>query len=115
MTDKSSSIVISFRLSKDQFEPYSAIVDALPKGSKSEFYKKVFLTSDGEIKLAEKQSKDSSRVTFLVSKTSNNINQIAKKLNKAYRSKVISESVYIEVLNSLVTIENSMIGAINKC
>ncbi|WP_257969713.1 plasmid mobilization relaxosome protein MobC [Vibrio parahaemolyticus] len=52
---------------------------------------------------------------FLANKTSNNINQIAKKLNQAYRGEVVSERNYHKIMNELIGVRSAFEKGMDKC
>jgi predicted xylose isomerase-like sugar epimerase len=114
MTKEKLTETVSFKLSESQFAPYKAILEAT-EIKKSKLFREVFIAKAGEVVLSKEQTKDNKRLLFLASKTSNNINQLARQLNKAYRGGIVSESVYVEMLNNLVSIEKTFAGAIDQC
>lgn len=107
---------IQIKLTKAEFEPYKKLMAAanIKKGT---LFRKVVLGQDINIvqSKSKAQSKESERIIFLANKASNNINQIAKSLNQAYRGGVVNEQVYLKTLNNLVSIEKLFNGAIDKC
>nr|AKN40870.1 hypothetical protein [Vibrio sp. FF_273] len=52
---------------------------------------------------------------FLANKTSNNINQLAKKLHQAYRGEVVSERNYLRIMNDLVGVRSAFEKGLDKC
>lgn len=106
--------IVTFRLSDAEYAPYQSILDT---GSitKSKLFREVFIAKGDIIELPKFQSNDNKRLMFLANKASNNINQIARKLNNAYRGGVINERVYIETLNTLISLERGFGKAIEKC
>lgn len=114
MTQEKLVKIVTFRLSESEFEPYKKILDETDI-KKSRLFREVFIAKSGAIELPKEQSKSTKRLLFLASKASNNINQIARKLNNAYRTGIINEKVYLETLNNLISLERSFAGAIDKC
>ncbi|RMT27412.1 Relaxosome component, partial [Pseudomonas savastanoi] len=53
---------------------------------------------------------DYHRLLFFYNKTSNNINQLAHKVNSAHRNGIISEKTYTLWLNKLTAIEALLLG-----
>ncbi len=106
--------IVTFRLTKAEFKPYKTMLSQTHI-SKSKLFRQVFVAKSGDLVLTKEQSQDNSRLVFLASKASNNINQIARKLNRAYRGGIISETTYLTTLNSLISIEQSFCAAIKKC
>lgn len=114
MTKERLDVLVSFRISESEFEPYKAIIEQT-NIKKSALFREVFIAKSGCMVAPKEPQKDKKRLLFLASKASNNINQIAHKLNSAYRADVISERIYKEALNNLISIEQSFAGAIKKC
>ncbi|KEJ68997.1 bacterial mobilization family protein [Escherichia coli 5-366-08_S1_C1] len=65
--------------------------------------------------LKQKRPVEYRELLRLFNKSSNNINQIAKKINTEYRNGFISESTYLRYLNVLVNIRDAFVAGINKC
>ncbi|MFA0073428.1 plasmid mobilization relaxosome protein MobC [Vibrio cyclitrophicus] len=108
------SVPISFRLTESEFEPYKYVL-AKTELTKTDFFRSVFLNKQYTFNVNEKRPVEYDRLLFLFNKTSNNINQIAHKLNGAYRGGIVSEKVYVESLNNLISIERLLKGGIDKC
>ena len=105
---------ISFRLAESEFAPYKAVL-AKSNIKRSKLFRDTFIAKSNAIALPKENTKTHQRLLFIASKTSNNINQIARKLNSAYRGGVISEKIFVESLNHLISIERNLSGAIEKC
>ncbi len=104
---------IQLKLTPSEFKPYKALLDS--SGLKrAALFKKIVLNRVVEIS-ETKESPEKERVIFLANKTSNNINQIAKNINQAYRGGVVSEHLYRQTLNNLIALEKLFSGALNKC
>lgn len=115
MSKENLSEVITFRLSEAEYKPYKALLKK-SNMKRSKFFREVFISKSENITLKKQQkAADNKRMLFLASKTSNNINQIAKKLNKAYRGGVVNETTYQEVLNNLISVERSFSKSLSKC
>lgn len=99
------STVVSFRLSEDEFRPYAEILEGSTL-SRSEFFRSVFLQHKFVFTLKEKPTPDFKKCVFYYNKASNNLNQLAHKINSAYQSGVITESLFVRLLNSLIDIRN---------
>lgn len=116
-TKEVASITCSFKLTPSDWQPYEKIIKdtGIKKGT---LLRNVFISKSNNIdinKVATKSvvHKDIKRITFLINKSSNNLNQIAHNINSAYRTGIISESVFIESLNKLITIENTLLGLLD--
>jgi hypothetical protein len=112
--DKASNkdVVITFRLSEDEFAPF----DALLKRStlkRSAFFRQTFLSADKQVTLKEKFHPDYTKLLFFVNKASNNLNQIAKRLNGAEKVGLIDSKSYYEALNHLISIDQMLKGALD--
>lgn len=114
MTKENRKKIITFRLSDSEYEPYEKKLKKLNM-TKSSFFREVFITKSDSVHIAKEKTQDNKRLLFLANKSSNNINQIAKKLNSAYRSGVVTEKVYLETLNNLISLERSFGKALEKC
>ncbi|HGZ7314678.1 TPA: relaxosome protein [Vibrio parahaemolyticus] len=108
------TVPISFRLTESEYSPFKLILETTEL-TRTEFFRRVFLNNEYYFDVKEKPSQDYERLLFLFNKTSNNLNQVAHKLNSAYRGDVVSEKVYLETLNNLVSIERLLRGALDKC
>lgn len=104
----SKSKVISFRLTNEQIAPFE---DAIAQAkNQSVFFKALILTSSPE-KAAENVVKGTSefaRYNFLLYKTSNNINQIAKVLNILAKSNFTDKAALYKALNNIHTLEATL-------
>jgi hypothetical protein len=113
-TKENKEIVVTFRLSQSEFSPYEKLIkDSGLK--KSRVMREVFIAKSGKTSLPKTQTKDSKRLLFLANKTSNNINQLARKLNMDYNNGIVNEKTYTLLLNNLINIERSLFSAIEKC
>lgn len=113
-TKENRNIPISFRLTESEFEPYKRVLSQTTL-TKTDFFRGVFLHKKYTFNVKERRPVEYDRLLFLSSKISNNINQLAKKVNQSYRSGVVSERIYVETLNNLISIEKSLSRALDKC
>jgi len=99
------STVVSFRLTAEEIAPFEkAICEAK---NKSAFYKAFFL-SNCPTKIANQVvigTEQYNRYNFLLYKTSNNINQIAKVLNTLAMADSTDKNVISKALNNLHSLE----------
>jgi len=107
-------VPVSFKLTNEQYKPFGDIIKKTGI-NKSKLLRSVLVEKTDKIVLPKEQTTDSKRLAFLASKTSNNVNQIARQINKSHRGGIVSEKIYIETLNKLTAIENSFIEAMKKC
>jgi hypothetical protein len=108
--DKSKSVVFSLRVSECDAEQYDAMCkDA--NLSRSDLLRAIIKTktNGGNIVINAPQNKvknpDFSKLVFYYNKSSNNINQIAKKINLAFSAKIISEETMLAGIRVLQNIE----------
>ena len=115
MTKKENRTVpISFRLTESEFGPYRKVLESTEL-TKTDFFRGVFLDKKYTFHVNERRPVEYDRLLFLFNKSGNNINQIAHKLNSAYRGGIVSEKVYLETLNNLISIEHLLRGGLEKC
>nr|WP_258404783.1 molybdopterin-guanine dinucleotide biosynthesis protein MobC [Pseudomonas fluorescens] len=107
---KDKTRVVSFRVSEEVFAEYERkLKDSGVK--KSQFLREVLFNSNATF---QAPSRDYERLLFLYNKSSNNLNQLAYKVNSAYRkSGIISESLYIRAINELVLIRELLSAGVN--
>lgn len=104
----SKSKVISFRLTNEQIAPFEAAISKAK--NQSAFFKAHILNKSPE-QAAEsvvKGTVEYARYNFLLYKTSNNINQIAKVLNTLSKSNFNNEAALNKALNNLHTLETNL-------
>ncbi|EPA4277279.1 DUF6290 family protein [Escherichia coli] len=107
--------VISLRLSDEEYQSFHQYLTSLDV-SRSEFFRMLILNRLDDIPaLKPKRPTDYRELLRLFNKSSNNINQIAKKINTEYRNGFISESTYLRYLNVLVNIRDAFVTGVDKC
>ncbi|WP_087019247.1 plasmid mobilization protein [Thaumasiovibrio subtropicus] len=106
------SHVISFRLSDEEFKPYKEALDSTGL-SKSEFFRSVFLKGQYHFEVRENPPMEYDKLLFIFNKSSNNLNQISRKINQSHRSGIVSERLYLNAVNQLVSIEQLMMSVID--
>lgn len=109
---KNKTRVVSFRLREEDIAPYEEKL--LISGVKqSDFLREILFNSNAVFE-APAKSKDYDRLLFLYNKSSNNLNQLAHRINSAHRkSGLISESLYIKAVNELVLIRELLNAGVN--
>lgn len=109
MNKENATIHVQARLAPSEYEPFEKMIK-LTGTKKATLMRQVILSNkdnvvclgdDVELKEAKK------RMVFLANKASNNINQIAKRLNEAYRSEIISERNFLKVMNELIGVRGA--------
>lgn len=109
---KNKTRVVSFRIAEEDIAAYE---EKLKNSgvTKSKFFREILFDSNATFE-APPKSKDFERLLFLYNKSSNNLNQLAHRVNSAYRkSEVISESLYIKAVNELVLIRELLLAGVN--
>ncbi|EEW8775907.1 relaxosome protein [Escherichia coli] len=107
--------VISLRLTDEEYQSFNQYLTSLDV-SRSEFFRMLILNRLDDIPaLKPKRPTDYRELLRLFNKSSNNINQIAKKINIEYRNGFISESTYLRYLNVLVNIRDAFVTGVDKC
>lgn len=106
--------VISMRLTAQEYQPFAEMIEQAGTG-KSHFFRTLLLSKATRITVAPKMEtpRDYKTCLFYMNKASNNINQIARRLNTDYKSGILNEKVYNLCLNNLITIKNILEGAIS--
>ncbi|EGU3395806.1 relaxosome protein [Salmonella enterica] len=108
--------VVSIRFTDEEYQPYQKLMDELGIG-KTEFFRALILSRYDKISLPEKKEKpsqDFKKCLRYYNKSSNNMNQIAHRLNKENLNGIISDSLVKKCLNELITIRELMLGAFRK-
>lgn len=110
---KNKGVVITLRMSEEEYMPYQKSMKALSI-SRSEFFR-VLLTERFDPKIHDKSSKkDAGKLIFYYNKASNNINQIARRINTESLKGKISDSFLKEILNRLEMIDQSLLDGIEE-
>lgn len=105
---KTKDKVLTCRVPYEDFEKLEQrIKDA--GMSKSEYFRDVVINRKAEINVVVK---DMQSLIFYYNKTSNNLNQIAHKLNSAHLENRISESLYGRMLNALIDIRTLLLKGV---
>ena len=113
MAKENKEVLVTFRCTEKEFEPYQKIIDGTGI-SRSALMRQVFIAKKGQLVEPKQPQVEKKRVVFLANKASNNINQLAKRVHQAYRGGIVSEQLYRETLNMLVSIEKAFAGAIKN-
>jgi hypothetical protein len=105
---QNKEVVISLRITPDEFSPFAKQIEE-SKLSRSAFFRKVVLDKSSFINI---EVKDTRKLLYLFNKSSNNINQLALKVNVAHKNGKISDRKYSLFLNALLNIESLMKKAV---
>jgi uncharacterized protein (DUF1778 family) len=95
---------VSFRLNKKDYAFYKNKV-ANSGLSPSEFFRTAVLTNQTQI-ISKKHTPEKKQMIYLLSKTSNNINQLAHRINADHKIGQLNEQTYVALLNALDNISS---------
>lgn len=103
---QNKSKVISFRLTEEQYKPFEELLNKSDKKS-SEFFRELFLSKQKDVNIIFNESKpvDYYNILRIVNKSGNNLNQLARSFNYAFKSGHISEDLYKKAINLLINIQ----------
>uniref|UniRef100_UPI0036D9968B plasmid mobilization protein n=1 Tax=Photorhabdus sp. RM322S TaxID=3342825 RepID=UPI0036D9968B len=101
-------IVVSLRITPDEFSLFEKQIKE-SQLSRSAFFRKLVLDKKDFINI---EVKDTRQLLYLFNKSSNNINQLALKVNVSHKNGTISDKKYILFLNALLNIEALMKKAV---
>lgn len=113
VSKKNKDKVYSFRLSSEDAAIFEEKL-AASKMKKSAFFREVFINSNVNITVESAPPKDYKRLLFLVNKSSNNLNQIAHKINLYHSQGIISDLLYRKLLNNLITIRDLLFSGVKN-
>lgn len=111
LAEGEESKTISFRLSESDAKAFNNKVEASGL-SRSEFVREYVLKNKTSVIAKTSASRDKLTLIRLFNKTSNNINQLAKSINIAFKSGKVSEVNYSAILSELQHISRYMKGSI---
>lgn len=114
MKKENKSIAVSFRLSEAEYEPYRKIIEST-EVKRSALFRQIFINKSDSLQIESAVPKDKSRLVFISNKVSNNVNQLARNINVAHKSGSMSDKMYVDLLNNLVTLNQYFAKAIDKC
>lgn len=102
------SIVVSFRMTEAEIEPFNDAIAA--SKNRSAFFKELVLTTSSEKAATNllKGTDEYTKYNFLLYKASNNINQIAKTLNTLAKSNFTDLSGLNKALNNIHSLEQTI-------
>ncbi|EKF0803859.1 plasmid mobilization relaxosome protein MobC [Salmonella enterica] len=111
---KNKSVMIGLRLTNEEFAKFEPVIQATGLG-KSEFFRLIILGNFDPGVHNNVKKNNQRELLRLFNKSSNNLNQIAKKINTEYRNGFISESTYLRYLNILINIRDAFVRGVDKC
>ncbi|WP_036244115.1 plasmid mobilization protein [Methylobacter luteus] len=91
---------LNFRIDEESFSVFEGKVKASGR-SKSEFFRELVLTNKTQVIERKKTTDNTKQALYLLNKSSNNINQLARAANIANQTGKLSDSLYASFLSEL--------------
>lgn len=110
---KNKSHAYSFRLTDEEAAIFEEKI-AASNMSKSEFFREVFINSNVNLTVKAAPSKDYQRLLFLTNKASNNLNQLAHRVNTHHLNGKVSDRLYRKYLNTLISIRDILLAGVDN-
>jgi len=108
-TDKAArlNVITSFRLTESDYAAYRAkfVASGL---TKSEFFREHVLNNTTQVIAAKRASLEAKKMLYLFTTVSNNINQLAHRVNADHLANKNSEATYSDLLASLDAINTNL-------
>lgn len=98
--DEKLSHTVAFRLTDGDFLRYKRKF-AASGFNQSEFFREHVLSNTTQVVARPVVSVDTKRTVFLLQKASNNLNQLAHRVNSEYLTGLVSEHTYVAILDQL--------------
>lgn len=103
------SCLVTFRLTQRDYEAYEKKFKAAGV-NKSQFFRDNVLTNKTQVVAKSSVPAVAERACFLLAKASNNINQLAHRINSANLSGALSEETFISIASQLETLNRFMLS-----
>jgi hypothetical protein len=104
---------VAFRLTESDHKKYQA--KFLASGlTQSEFFREHVIANTTTVVAKKVISQDAKRAIFLLQKTSNNINQLARVANTAHRGNKLSSDTFLSIIQYLEDINQSLIDRVDE-
>ncbi|HGS5816809.1 TPA: plasmid mobilization relaxosome protein MobC [Vibrio diabolicus] len=116
MEKESASIHVQARLTPSEYAPFKKLIE-ITGTKKATLFRHVILSNKNNVVCLGKSSEEEAkkRMVFLANKASNNLNQIAKRLNQAHRGEVVREQHYTRMMNELIGLRSAFEKGIDQC
>ncbi|HGS4928087.1 TPA: plasmid mobilization relaxosome protein MobC [Vibrio parahaemolyticus] len=116
MEKESASIHVQARLTPSEYAPFKKLIE-ITGTKKATLFRHVILSNKNNVVYLGKSSEEEAkkRMVFLANKASNNLNQIAKRLNQAHRGEVVREQHYTRMMNELIGLRSAFEKGIDQC
>ncbi len=106
---------LNFRIDEETFDKFEAKVSASGL-TKSEFFRALVLTNKTQVVAKPPMTRDKKQALYLMNKTSNNINQLAKAVNIANQSGQVADETFnglLKELEHLIQLMKSVANNVN--
>ncbi len=110
LADGGLTKTVAFRLTEADHAAYKKKFGASGL-TQSEFFRRHVLNNTTTVIAKPKASEDHRQLLYLANKTSNNINQLAHRVNADHLAGLISERVYVDILAQLQHLSRVMKAA----
>ncbi len=117
MTKEVANVHVQAKLTPTEYEPFKKLIE-ITGTKKATLFRQVILSNKNNVVYLDQSSEEEEskkRMLFLANKASNNINQLAKRLNQAYRGEIVTERNYRQIMNDLVGVRTAFEKGIDKC
>lgn len=103
---KNRSVVISFRLTADEYAPYEKVISETGT-TRAKLFREVFLKLSPSVTIRgkNKHEQENPKLLFYANKASNNLNQIARQLNIAKKTGELDRRMLNRAVMALESIE----------
>jgi len=98
---------LNFRIDKETIDKFNEKVNASGM-TKSEFFRDIVLNNKTQVVARPPMTEDNKRVHFILNRTSNNLNQLAKSAHIAHISGKVSDDTFSGILKELEHIAQLM-------
>lgn len=102
--------VVSFRFTEEQYAPHEEIMKRTGVKA-SVYFRELLLTKNPVFKEA---SAADERLVFIFNKSSNNLNQVAKRVHQAHHRGIISQALFIKLCNMLNSIRDLLLAGVDR-
>lgn len=102
--------VVSVRLTEEQYAPHEEIMNRT--GTKASAYFRELLTNRHPV--FKEASVTDERLVFIYNKSSNNLNQVAKRVHQAHHRGIISQGLFLKLSNTLISIRDLLLAGVDR-
>jgi hypothetical protein len=102
--------VVSVRLTDEQYAPHDEIMKRT--GVSASAYFRELLTNKHPV--FKEASMADERLVFVFNKSSNNLNQVAKRVHQAHHRGIISQVLFMKLCNTLNAIRDLLLARVDR-